>query len=280
MQGPIGVPQRIGAVVVPASGDRMVLLIHAAIAPVDVAEQGRGQQAVIEAGVEDPGVGVGRAVDADRRQRRLPSLAGRSPDAVEVPAGSLGLEVGQRALDIDARQADLDHQRRIAGVGIVQDALQVLALRLARVGRQRLVGGIQLGALERARQLEREIDPAPRRPLEHLARADQSVVADQAQDGVLDASRRRFLPPVLLAMLQVDQQMARLALGEGVAVQADPLGDGQFGVDARVGQADLVVARRGVLAGAVIARAIAVVGLARLARRQQHRAGGRNHQDV
>ncbi len=68
----IGIPQRVSAVVVGALRQLVHGQVHAAIAAVDIAEQGRRQHGVIKRGVED-GAGIfGHRVDADAAELAFP----------------------------------------------------------------------------------------------------------------------------------------------------------------------------------------------------------------
>jgi len=108
MRGTIGVPQRKHRVV-PASLRVVGLAVHAAVAPIDVGEQVRREQTVVEPGVEHPALGPRATANHDPPQGLVPQLSGRTPDLFEIPSGILGLEITPRAGDIHRRDPDL-HQ--------------------------------------------------------------------------------------------------------------------------------------------------------------------------
>ncbi len=91
----------------------MDLVVGAAIAPVDVAPHARRQQAVVERGVEI-GTHRRRRFDLKRAQSLAPFAFGARTDGIEVGTPSFffgGIEVGDRARFVDARERDADFER-------------------------------------------------------------------------------------------------------------------------------------------------------------------------
>ncbi len=180
MQCAVGVPQRVGAVVVIAAGRAVDLQIHAAIAAIHVGEQRGRQQAVIQAGVEDAPLRLVIAVDAHPAEFFFPGRHGLRMHAREVEVRQFGVEVGQRVVSADGGDADLDQQRGVGGIRVMQRGLEVRAVDATRAGGQRLVLVVQLHLFEGPRQAHGEIDVAALRPLVHAAPAGERAFVDHA----------------------------------------------------------------------------------------------------
>lgn len=127
MQGAVGVPEREGGIVGPATR-LMHRIVRPAVLAIAVHEQGGAEQGVIQRGVE-LGALLRRALRIDRRQRLCPLRARIGAHAVEIEIGHLRVEIGDGAGLADRRQRNLDHQRR-AIVGDVEHADQLPAFDL------------------------------------------------------------------------------------------------------------------------------------------------------
>ena len=91
------------------------LLVEAAVTAIDIAEEVGGDHGVVQRRVEHRALGVAAALDLDLAMCVTPLLAGRLPDALEIPPRLLGVEVSTRAIDVDGRDADL-HQQLTAAI--------------------------------------------------------------------------------------------------------------------------------------------------------------------
>ncbi len=87
------VPKRVCAVVMLTRLKPVGLAVHAAVLAIDVVEQRRRHQHVVERGVEDGPRGLIADLDADAAQLHLPLLFGRGAGLLEVPMWHFGLEV-------------------------------------------------------------------------------------------------------------------------------------------------------------------------------------------
>ena len=101
------------------------------------------------------------------------------------------------------------------------------------------------------------MDVPPAGPLVHAALADQGVVADQLQPRIADLARH--LGVIVIAVREIDQQVAAALAVERVAVQSRAQRGGQFGKDIVIPQVHPVVAGLRLLL--VVARTIAWPGL-------------------
>lgn len=278
MRSAVGVPQRVGAEIVIPLGCGVDLQVHAAVAAIDVAEQRRRQQAVIQTGVEDAPLRLVVAVDAHAPQFLFPRGHGLRMHAGEVEVGKFGIQVGQRVVRAHRRDADLDQQRRLGGIRIMQCGLEMHAIGAAQPGGEGLVFVVQLYLFERARQPHGEVDIAALGPLIDTATAGDGLCVDHAQLRIAHAGGDAGF--VLHAMAQVQQHMRGLALGEVVPVQAGARGGGEFGMHAAVLEPHAVVARRGRFIRMIVARAIAGVGIIQRAGHQLDLAGGWHQQHI
>lgn len=132
-----------------ALGRGVDLQIHAAVTAIHVAEEGGREQAVIQAGVEDAALRVVVAVDTDACEFLFPGGHGLRVHAGEVEVGQFGVQVGQRIVGAHRRDADLDQQRCVGRVWVMQCGLEMHAIGAARAYGQRLVFVVQLHLFER-----------------------------------------------------------------------------------------------------------------------------------
>ena len=258
VQGAVGVPQGEDGVVGESVGG-VDVLVQAAVAAVDVLVDHGAEHGVVEGRVEDRLPVVVQGLDSDPAQLAVPGGAGLGPGGVEVPAGSLGGQVGQGAGPAHRRQGHLDLQL-LAGLHVEIEVgadlaaghlgevvLLVEAAPEAPVGRgvQALVavGG------ERLAEGDGEVDGAGAGPAGgHAPAGDQRVVLHPHEG------------PHVLARVVVDvgrevqQHPGRTALAERVTVAAGAGGGGQLDADAVVVQRDRVIAGLGGLGGVAEAR--------------------------
>ncbi len=173
-----------------------------------------------------------------------------------------------------------------SGVRVDQRAFKLGAGDALGAVRQRQIVGIELGARKGARQLHGEMDHTAVSPLVHAARADQGIIADQAQGRFGDAGLDLLLVRrgvILCAVVEVDQDVAaevRLGRIEAIAVQTHAGRRCQLGLDALILQQHTVVAGRGPLAGVIEAGAIAALRLVERSGRQHDGTNAWDHQHI
>ena len=264
---PVGAPDRIGIVIVvfrPASAvernlpDRAVV---GGVGPVHVAGQAAPQQGVEQPRVELHAVIVQAALDAKPAQRLFPRVVRLAAHPVEIFPGGLLFEVQPRVLHRRVRQADLQpHLLTLAGVETqVEPCSDACAAALPREGllaAERAPGrrlGVEYGAeihCHRGAFLV-NVDIGG---LGHHPALDTSVVG---------VGHRRVAHRAAFAHARpdVEDQVRLLRRREGIAVESDPFGGCQLGLDA------VILQQHGVVAGArhlvllVEARTVARVGV-------------------
>ena len=115
--GAVDVPPREVGVLGMAGRQRVHLVVEAHVLPVDVAEDVRVQEGVVERAVEDGGVGGRPATHLNPSQQRVPRRECCRPHRIEAPPRVLGAGVELRVGLTHVRDARLDQHRRVAGRG-------------------------------------------------------------------------------------------------------------------------------------------------------------------
>ena len=87
MRGAIGVPQGERAVVVRSGRQAVNLAVHAAVLAIDIIEESRRAEKVVEGGIEDRFVTRGHGFDFDSGKVRVPRCMRGATDFFEIPAG-------------------------------------------------------------------------------------------------------------------------------------------------------------------------------------------------
>ena len=248
------------------------LRVEAAVAAVDVREERRRQERVVERGREDAPLLVGRALDRHCRERPAPRGLRLLPQTLEVGRGRLRLEVPQRSFGARRREAHAYDDRLAGGRLVVGPGLEVSARDLAQPGLL-LALDREPGRGERLREARGEVDVAVLRPAVDLTAADDRPVVEEADLRTEDAV-------AAVHVHEVEDHVRRVGLRERVAVDGDALGRGQLDADAAVGEPHGVVAGRRLLLGVREARAVAALGLLARAGLEGERADRGHQEDV
>ena len=232
----VGVPQRQLAVVV-VHGVAVDALVGAAVPAVDVGMQVGEQLCVVQGGVEPHGVGRVGARHLDPPEGLLPGGVGSRPGRLEVEAGLLGTQVGDRPLLVGVGDADTDAEDGVGRVDV--GGADHAEAAVAGDAPSDLEGfAVQQRPGHRLVHLQREVDGHRTGHVGVDHPGDQPVVA---KDGLAAVEPAQRAP-------HVDDDVAVLALagrGERVAVQAGAEGGGQLGGDAVAGEGRGVEARFG-----------------------------------
>ncbi len=216
---------------------------------------------MVQAGVEFRQIFRPPSFGADAPQHLVPFAAGIGAHFVESHPPGFGLQVPAGVFNAGVRQAHL-HLDRFIGSGF-ESQHQAVAHPL-RFGRARLEEAVHEGAggLGCFAQLsvKEHLHPLARIAKFGVFRISDDVAFNRLFAGKLDVSLGHVGAFALL-MPDVKNQLGRIGCREGVAVEADPLGGGEFGFYAIVLQQHRVITRLGMLIGFVEARAVAAVGV-------------------
>ena len=263
--GPVGIPEGKYRVLLVAFRP-VHFQIGTAILPVDVGEEVRRQEGVVQGGIEGPPLGFGTAGQFHLRQHFPPFVLCRPADRIERPARRIGVEVATGALHRHGRDAHFYLQFGLAVEFETQGRFDALvfqtrsAIDLRTIAEQPQTG-------DRFGETRHEVEVLLLRPGPRNAVALQLVVAHPAQEGA-----GRFV-----AMLQVENDVDLAPFGEAVAMIADAFAGGQLDLNVVIFEEGRVVARLGRFAflgkGGSIARlAVGAIVDARFARgrHEQH----------
>ncbi len=249
VRGPVRVPEREhGVAVAPAhvGGEA----VAAAVAPVHVAEQVGGHEAVVDGRGQHGALVVGDALHLEGGEHRVPGVAGGGAGGREIEVHPLGLQVAPRAGGVHAGQGHLGHHLA-AGEAEGQHGLgRAVGLIAGR--------GPGVGHRERPRELGAEVHQLVLGPRARAAEALHGVVVHDGQAHVQQ----------LVALGQVDDQRGGVARREHVAVHPRARRGGELHLDAGIGQHRAVPAGGGLLVGLAEGGAVAVRGVVRVAAHQ------------